>query len=277
MLKLPALLIIPAFFLVWLLLWLPIAYPLAIKLQWRPFQPSTPTQKIALLIPLYLLGPLLLGGIFWWQGSSWADYGLPLQKHLLATFVLGLLAGSSSLALLFGMQAWAGWIDRSTIALSLRQGASQVLLLLVLATWVGWTEELVFRGFLQVQLQQELPVWVAASVGSLIFALLHGLWEGKTVLPQLPGLWLMGMVLVLACWVNQDNLGLAWGLHAGWVWTIASFDALKLIQYSRRVPNWVTGLNDQPLAGIMGFLFLAATAFGIGLFGIFVGSWGTVG
>ncbi len=270
MLKFPALLNISVFFTIWLLLWLPIAYPLALKLEWRPFQPSTPSQKIALLIPLYLLVPLLLGGISWVEGSSLTQYGLPWQKPLLSTFALGLLAGSVSLAMLFAIQGWVGWIDRSNLAnstLSFRQGLGQVLLLLVLAIWVGWTEELVFRGFLQLQLQQNLPIWAAACVASLIFALLHGIWEGKAVLPQLPGLWLMGMVLVLACWVNHGNLGLAWGLHAGWVWTIACLDSLKLIHYNHQVPTWITGLNDQPLAGVMGFLFLSGTTLGLCFWG----------
>ena len=170
---------------------------------------------------------------------------------------LGLLSGSFSLIALYRAELWAGWLQTDgTLTLSILEA----LLLLGLALWVGWTEELVFRGFLQDQLQQDLPVWVAAALISLVFAALHGFWEGQAVLPQLPGLWLMGMVLVLARQAG-GNLDLAWGLHSGWVWVIG-LDGAKL-RASGRLPSWVTGLNDRPLAGLIGLLFLLATAGGL--------------
>jgi hypothetical protein len=65
-------------------------------------------------------------------------------------------------------------------------------------------------------------------------------------MPQLPGLWLMGMVLVLARYVDGGSLGLAWGLHAGWVWAIASLDSAQLITYTGTGSEWVTGKNRKP-------------------------------
>uniref|UniRef100_A0ACD5GSG1 Uncharacterized protein n=1 Tax=Desertifilum tharense IPPAS B-1220 TaxID=1781255 RepID=A0ACD5GSG1_9CYAN len=34
----------------------------------------------------------------------------------------------------------------------------------------------------------------------------------------------------------------------------------QLIQYTDRVPSWVTGIDGNPLAGVMGFGFLIAIA-----------------
>jgi uncharacterized protein len=240
---------IARFLSLWLLLWLPIAIPLALKLSWRPFFSSQSAQKLPLLATLYLLAPLALwmvGGLDWRTGFS-------------AELVSGLLSGSLSLIGLYWLQLRAGWLQMDE---NLTLKIPEVLLLLGLALWVGWTEELVFRGFMQLQLQQDLPVWVAAALISLIFAALHGLWEGAEVLPQLPGLWLMGMVLVLARQAAGGNLDLAWGLHSGWVWVISSLDGTKL-RASGRLPGWMTGINDRPLAGLVGLLFLLATAGGL--------------
>lgn len=254
------------FFTSWLILWLLFAIPLAAKLEWRPFQPSTAAQKLPLLAVLYLLAPLVLAGLNWLEGKTFADYGMPLQAAILPALAWGLLVGSLGLAgffmlqVLWGWQRWSPPASVDAVNLSSTRLWSQVLLLLILGLWIGWTEELIFRGFLQDQLQCDLPLGLAATIASLIFAVLHGVWEGKAVLPQLPGLWLMGMVLVLARWVDQGNLGLAWGLHAGWVWTIATLDTFQLLQPTHKVPSWVTGVGGMPLAGLMGFVFLIGTA-----------------
>lgn len=252
-----------------MLLWLLFAIPLARKLQWQPFQPSTPAQKLPLLAVLYLLAPLVLVGLNGLEGKTFADYGMPFQLAILSSLAWGLLVGSLGLVGFFMLQSVLGWQQWSILAsiASAQDGINlsrmllpQVLLPLILGLWIGWTEELIFRGFLQDQLQRDLPMGVAATIASLIFAVLHGVWEGKAVIPQLPGLWLMGMVLVLARWVDQGNLGLAWGLHAGWVGTIASLDTLQLLQPTHKVPSWVTGIEGMPLAGLTGFVFLIGTA-----------------
>jgi membrane protease YdiL (CAAX protease family) len=258
------------FFVVWLLVWLPFAIPFALKLNWRPFQSSSVSQKLPLLSSLYLLAPLVLWGC-WQEQTSFANYGMPFQWSLLGSLSWGLILGSAGLAGLFFVQTRVGWLQFTPRQLSseslpeIQSAASkvsmirQVLLLLALGLWVGWTEELIFRGFLQTRLQAELSWIMAASISSLIFALLHGIWEGKTVLPQLPGLWLMGMVLTQARWIDQGDLGLAWGLHAGWVWILASSESFWTTHYTGKVPAWVTG-NGQPLAGVIGLAFLISTA-----------------
>lgn len=177
------------------------------------------------------MAPLPLIGICHSQGTRFATYGMPLNLAVLPSFGWGLLTGSIGLATVFFLQQQLGWLQQAETGegpeLKRHRGA-QVLLMLVLAIWVGWTEELIFRGFLQTELQHSGSAWTAATIASMIFALLHGIWEGKAVLPQLLGLWLMGMVLVLARWTDHGNLGLAWGLHAGWVWVIASLDIFQL-------------------------------------------------
>jgi uncharacterized protein len=84
-------------------------------------------------------------------------------------------------------------------------------------------------------------------------------WEQRETAPQLPGLWLMGMVLVLARFADRNNLGLAWGLHAGWIWAIATIDTAELITYTGKVSDWFTGKNKKPLAGLTGIICVLGT------------------
>lgn len=260
-----------AFFLVWIGLWLPLGVPLAIALKWRPGQPITPQQKLPLVASLYLLAPLLLWGFAQLQGIAIASYGFTTWPHFWRSLGLGWAIGVGGLSILFGCEFGLGWLqwqrpqllaepaEKSPFPEGFSLLSSVLLPTLVLGLWISITEEFIFRGFLLNQLQQDYAAGVAAAIASLIFALLHLVWEGRENLPQLPGLWLMGMVLSLARWVDGGSLGLACGLHAGWIWAIASLDTLQLITYTKRVPTWLTGLDDKPLAGGMGLLFLLGT------------------
>jgi len=164
------------------------------------------------------------------------------------------------LGVMFWLQQRLGWIELDSA--NQQQLNAVWFPTLLIALGIGGIEELVFRGFLLNQLQP-YPLWGAAIVSSSIFALLHLVWDGRETLPQLPGLWLMGMVLVLARVVAHGNLGLAWGLHAGWVWGIACLDSTQWLSYTDRGPAWMTGLSHKPLAGLMGLLCLLGTAIGL--------------
>jgi uncharacterized protein len=250
----PPLLQIIAFFAIWLLLWLPIAIPLAIALKWHPPQPLAPAQKLPLLASLYLLAPFVLWGFT--AFTSFAVYGLPWNISILLSLAQGIVGGLLGLAILFGIQAALGWVRWQSPQASL---LPTLLSTLGLGIWVSLTEELIFRGFLLNQLQQDFSPWIAGAIASLIFALLHLVWEGKENIPQLPGLWLMGMVLVLARWVDKGDLGLAWGLHAGWIWAIATMDTAGVMVPTGKGAVWLTGLGGKPLAGVLGILFLLGT------------------
>ncbi len=246
------------FFAVWVAIWLPIAIPLAIALKWHPFKPLEIRQKLPLVASLYLLAPIVLWAAAWVQNVSFSHYGLSGNLDDLGSVSRGLALGTIGLVVLFGVQTLLGWIEWKSE--NWKQLGSVLLPTLFLGLWIGVTEELVFRGFVLGQLEQTYGLWNGAIVSSLIFALLHLVWEGSENIPQLPGLWLMGMVLCLARGVDHNHLGLAWGLHAGWVFGMASLDSANLIGYTGRASDWLTGLKEKPLAGAMGLLFLLTTA-----------------
>ncbi|BAY63327.1 abortive infection protein [Calothrix brevissima NIES-22] len=248
----PVLVVVMAFFSLWVLCWLPIAVVIAIALKWKPGKSLQPEQKLPLLIPLYLLAPLILWGMNSLAGGSFANYGLVANLSLFTSLLFGFGLGVISLAIVFAGQFLLGWCQWQTENNKLV--LANLLPIPLIALLVGAIEELIFRGFLITELTQQYPIWLAGVISSLIFALLHLVWEQKETIPQLPGLWLMGMVLVLARLVDGGNLGIAWGLHAGWVWAIATLDTAELITYTGKVSEWFTGKNKKPLAGVAGIV-----------------------
>ncbi|BBD65654.1 abortive infection protein [Nostoc commune NIES-4072] len=260
----PALVIVMAFFIFWIVCWLPVATVSAILLNWQPPKPLQPEQKMPLLVSLYLLAPLILWGVSWLTNKSFSDYGFVGNLSTIGSLALGFALGVVSLAIVFSGQFGLGWcsFEKTNFKLAL----PILLPIFLIALLVGGIEELVFRGFLFTELAQDYPVWVAAVISSLIFALLHLVWEQHETAPQLPGLWLMGMVLVLARFADRNNLGLAWGLHTGWIWAIATIDTAELISYTGKVSDWFTGKNKKPLAGLAGILCVFGTGVIIWLF-----------
>ncbi|MDJ1176251.1 CPBP family intramembrane glutamic endopeptidase [Roseofilum capinflatum] len=255
-----------AFFVLWVVLWLPIAIPVARRLQWHPPHPLTPQQKLSLLMPLYLLVPLLLGAVVWIEKRPLSDYGLSLDRPIFLSLMAGLALSLLTLFIAYGVQV--AWGNLTWKPEEVNSSFPQILgSILGLSLWISAIEESVFRGFLLTQLQGDMGQLWAAILSSLIFALSHLIWDVKGSLIQLPGLALMGLILVLARWVDGGSLGLAWGLHGGWIWGLISLDTTQILRpkSDRPWPEWVTGIDGQPLSGLVGILILAMTGLILGL------------
>jgi len=279
-----------AFWGIWLALWFPLAAFLCRVVKWKPFQPINPAQKIPLVLSLYAIAPLALYFILGWYGLSWHEIGLRSVSVLAASFWLGFFLGLGSFLALFSFYIGMGWatgqwgkdsqsgVDQAPnshqdqshwlkrVTETIGKTVGLLLATLFLSGIVGFTEELVFRGFLTTRLIPFLSVWQAGAIASLIFALLHLIWDGKEGIPQLPGLWLMGGILTVAWWLDHQSIGLAWGLHSGWVWAIATVDSLQLIQYRETAPTWGIGINSQPLASVPGLVALMVVGMGMQYF-----------
>lgn len=255
---------------------------------WQVRYPVAPEHKIPLLLSLYWLAPLLL-----WlygrysAGAPLASYGVAWNQGFLLSLLVGLGLGVAGIGILLIWQWLAGWlrwqappptISPTDSAVVSPPGSRQVALYLtqialpitLLALAISWVEELVFRGFVVNQLRLDYAPWLMVLLGSLIFAVLHLVWDGLAATPQLPGLWLMGTVLILARWVDGGQLGLPCGLHAGWIGALAFLDTAQLIQRSPQAPRWLLGNPELPLTNGLTLLLLLATG-GV-LWGFFPGS-----
>ncbi|MEC4806806.1 MAG: CPBP family intramembrane glutamic endopeptidase [Jaaginema sp. PMC 1079.18] len=242
----------------WIGLWLPLALPLAKLLKWDFRSLPKEEQKLPLIGSLYGLAPAILWGMTAIESISFAQYGVELQGALWRSLGVGFAIAVGGLTLVFALETGLGWLtwkrDRIRALISL------FLPILAVGLGIGGIEELIFRGFVFGELNLDYPISIAAITSSIIFALLHLVWEQKETLPQLPGLFLMGLVLVLAYQIDNRSIGLAWGLHAGWIWGLTCLNSSGAIAYNENASPWWIGWYQQPLAGIMGIFCLGATA-----------------
>ncbi|NER78700.1 MAG: CPBP family intramembrane metalloprotease [Leptolyngbya sp. SIO1D8] len=228
----------------------------------------TPEKKLMLLLPLYLLAPLVILGANHFLGQSWCEIGLVLELKTLRSLLWGLGIAIAGLFLLLLLKTIfrlttlnsQETTDTESPKIPLPQKSLAIVGLLFLGLWIGGVEELVFRGWMQTQLEIVFIPWLAASTGSMLFAVAHLVWDGRPGLWQQPGLWILGWVLVIARWANGGNLALAWGLHAGWVWGLAYIGEFMKPQPVSQKPTWLVGRPDQPLTSVLDILLMGTTA-----------------
>ncbi|MGC9502976.1 lysostaphin resistance A-like protein [Baaleninema sp.] len=244
-----------------LLGWLPLAIPI------YHFVPDANTASI--------LGTLLLYGEFlylvrWWGRRFYGEtrvfqrYGLetnggsPLpSRQILREFTRGWIGGLLGLAVLFGLETVLGWIRWRSPEMAI----SRLLLEAVfVGSAVGFAEEVLFRGWLWDELRRDYRVSIATVANAVIFAILHFLKPPSEILrtlPQFIGLVLLGLLLVKVKLHTQGRLGFPIGLHGGLVGGYYLINVGQWIAYTEAVPSWVTGIDKNPLAGVLGLLVLS--------------------
>lgn len=187
-------------------------------------------------------------------------YGLEITKKNGLELLTGLGFGVVIALFLFVFQGWLGWLVWQPPAMFLPRLVIEGLLS---ALAVGFAEELLFRGWLLHEMQRDYTRIAALWGNAIIFALLHfikPIGEVIRTFPQFPGLVLLGLILVWAKRGSRDRLGLSIGFHAGLVWGYYIINVGKLVEYSGKVSDWITGVDKNPLAGAIGLLFLCAIA-----------------
>lgn len=255
------------FLIVWTAAWSAIAFPLFKKFKWRPFQKTDPVRKLILLLPLYGIAPFIVWGANSRLQITWQTIGVEVSATSLRALLFGLGLSVLGLSLTLWLKQKSQFIslpveedEASNSNLSTWQKGSAVLGFLLLGLWIGGIEELVFRGWLQTQLETALTPWIAASVGSFLFAIAHLVWDDLSGLWQQPGLFILGWVLVMTRWANGGNLAMAWGLHAGWVFSLAVLGEFIRPQPDLQKATWLTGRANQPLTDIWDVSLMAITA-----------------
>ncbi|WP_445926081.1 lysostaphin resistance A-like protein [Leptodesmis sp.] len=255
----PAPLRLVVFALILLVLWLPIAIPAHLLIRDRDLA------SIATLLVLY--------AEFLWLVQQWGrivhqdsrilhHYGLEWSRRNGIELLIGFAIAVCSVLLLMGLQAILGWVAWEAAAPNL---ARIILEGLLVSLALGFAEELLFRGWILDELQRDYIPTVVLWGDAIIFAALH------FRLPTFPALVLLGVALVWAKrsrgeWQlgrRRDRLGLPIGLHAGLVWSNYILEVGQLITYTGRVPAWVTGIDRNPLQGLVGIVLLGSLAIGL--------------
>lgn len=249
-------------------LWLPLAVPIYL---WGA-DPNTIT--IITLLLLYVEFILLVrfwGKSIYHEPKLFQRYGLCLNLESGWLLLGGASGGCLSLLSLFALEAKLGWLQWS---INLQLFPQVILEGLIVAFGIGFAEELFFRGWLLDELRRDYSPTQAAAVCSGIYAIAHFIKPLSEILrtwPQFPGLILLGYIWIWAKYtirfqvtqtaaVSSGNLALPIGLHSGLVWGYYIISVGGKVKYSGRVPDWVVGIDQNPLAGLMGLIFLSAIA-----------------
>jgi hypothetical protein len=196
------------------------------------------------------------------QPHIFADYGLEFSRPNGVDFVKGLAIGLISILIVFSLQGLFGWLvwQQPKLTISLWK---VVLPGFLVGFGYGFAEELLFRGWLWDELERDYNLNLAAWINAILFAVAHFIKPLEAIihtLPQFPALVLLGLTQVWGKLGKRGRLGLPIGLHGGLVWGYYIINVGELTKYSGVVPDWVTGVNNNPLQGIMGVLFMGGLA-----------------
>ncbi len=200
----------------------------------------------------------------WWGRTVWGKsapynyYGLTLRFPSSREFLLGLAIALGSFSTLMLLQVWLGWLRVQEVDLLPAIGSGAIT-----AFGVGFAEELLFRGWLLTELEQDLSPVSALWANSLIFAVLHFLKPLEVIWQtwvQFPGLVLLGMILVWMRRITGGRLSMAIALHSGLVWAYYIVNTTQWMVPTGTAPDWLTGIGGNPLAGLMGLAFLGGMA-----------------
>jgi len=247
--------------------WLPFALPF----YWLSAQGKLPGGDLAPTALLYLF---FLGLLPRWERKihhiqhPWYYIGLTDRVSVLVPLVRGVCIGLASVGILAGLQVMFGWAEVSLVN---QNWAGLVLAGSLTAMAVGWAEELLFRGWLLRELEQGSSATTALVGTSLIFALAHFIKPLDVILATLPqffGLLLLGLILGWARRTSvlggnggtTTSLGLPIGLHSGLVWGYYILSVGDLLAPTAAVPDWVTGRDGNPMAGMLGVILLGGLA-----------------
>lgn len=253
----PAPIRLGCFILALLLLWLPIAAPIYLLVD-DPNLVSILT--MVLLYAEFIMLLRLWGQNVYQQPQILWHYGLQFTRRNGVELLCGLVLGIINITILFGLQGLLGWL--------VWQQPQVFLLKIVLEGFivglgVGFAEELLFRGWLLDELERDYSNSVALWTDAVVFAALHFIKPLEAIiytLPQFPALVLLGLTQVWGKRWRRGRLGLPIGLHGGLVWGYYIINVGGLIKYSGQVPDWVTGINQNPLQGVMGVALMSILA-----------------
>jgi uncharacterized protein len=245
------------FILALLLLWLPLAAPIRLLV-------NDDNLVTILTMPLLYVEFILLlrvwGKKVHKQPQIFRHYGLERTPQNAMDLLRGLAMGLINILILFGVEGLLGWVVWQKPSIFLLR---VILEGLIIALLYGFAEELLFRGWLFDELQRDYNPRVVVWATAVIFAVTHFIKPLPEIIqtsPQFFGLLLLALFLVWAKRWRRGRLGLSIGLHAGLIWGYYIINVGQLTKYSGAVPDWVTGVNENPLAGLMGLLLLSVPA-----------------
>jgi uncharacterized protein len=256
-----------SFLLVLIILWLPgLALIYLVMFSTHQNLEDPGTKNLLSILTMGWLAIEFIALLPWWgrkvyqHPNLYARYGLVFTRQNGLLLLKGLAIGSGFAFALFISQGLLGWLTWQSPRLPLWQLALEGS---ATALGVGLAEELFFRGWMLDELERDYAPKFAAIVDASLFAILHFLKPIPVILaslPAFPGLFLLATVVIIAKRQYRNLLGISIGLHAGMVWAYYIINVGNMVKYSGRVSDWITGINGNPISGLLGLIFLGILA-----------------
>ena len=211
--------------------------------------------------------------LFTYACSRWLDrrrfvaLGFRLDRSAVLDVLLGLGLAGLQMLVVFGVEWASGWL---AVQLPVREAFLQHLAGAALASalfvFVAVGEELMFRGYLLVNLQEGTTPLLALALTSLLFGVFHALNPNFGWLPW-ANIVLAGLAIGYSRWVT-DSLWLpiayhfAWNLSQGVIFGLpvsgVHYGPL-LIVVDRSPAAWLTGASFGPEGGLIGTVALLSS------------------
>lgn len=240
-----------------LLVWLPIAIPIYSLIEDSNTASilGTGILYVQFLILLKLWGTRVYG-----ESRVFSYYGLDWTARNGWEFLGGLVGAISAILVLFLVQVGFGWQQWQGPQVPLTSLVGEAVLVGVA---IGIAEELLFRGWFWDELRRDYSQSRAIALNGVVFALLHFIKPLPEILrtaPQFFGLVLLGVVLAQLKLRGRGRLGYPIGFHGGLVAAYYGVNVGQLWSPAEDIPTWITGIDGNPLAGVLGLLLLLAIA-----------------
>jgi membrane protease YdiL (CAAX protease family) len=274
-----------------------IGYSILLLQQGQMTMPELTARLMALDLPLQVFTALKAADVLWALLLTWlfgryidrrrfAEFGVRLSTGWLDDTILGLALGAIQMGAIVAIEWLANWARVAPLPdpfVALR--SRDAVLGLVLFVLVAVGEELIFRGYVQTNLQEGVGAHrptsaeaglqstsdrrsaaVAVGVTAVLFGLFHVLNPNLTLLAML-NLILAGVALGVGYWATGSLL-LPMAYHLSWNFVQGSilglpvsgmrYGGLLIVADQGGLP-WLTGGAFGPEGGLLGTLMLLVT------------------
>jgi hypothetical protein len=190
------------------------------------------------------------------------------HSRWLEEYALGVIIGFVLVSLLFFFELGMGFlkIEYKDITFSLLAGV--FVAQTAKTVFQSASEELLFRGYLFQSLNEGSNLLIATGGTSILYGLGHLLVPHSSWIAAL-NLTLLGVFLALA-YIRTKSLWLPSAIHFSWNFVMGNFYSLSvsgrerancLLVVSSQGPEWLTGGEFGPEAGVPALLVLVAASF----------------
>ncbi len=218
---------------------------------------------------LFVLFGLVIFVVWLWvrffEKRSFKTIGF-IRKNAFKHYLKGFLSGLLMLTIVIALMTITGNISFSKNPEPISLNMIGVMLLMLLGYVVqGAGEEVMTRGWQFQVIAARYKPWLGAVISASIFALLHGLNPGVSVIAIIN---LVLFAFLLTFYILYDkNLWAACGWHTSWNWAMENIYGLRVsgseglgsvLNLSAEGPNYLTGGDFGPEGSIITTVVLIA-------------------